>query len=407
MASKRQQKAGFPLPDPIDGWPLLDVCLKIPNAPEYRRAFLGHIYQLGLWANWEKSYLPGDVRARDAAQLWRTVLNQYLEMDCDMGCCPEPNRTRFNADGTYEISYDGGETWESGEDEDPRFTSPSWPPIAGTPGDDLKCKAANNVLQQMKEAQDGFGDQLTGVITVVQLALALAGLAALVFITGGAAAFLVGAFFELAAAIVTLTKAEYDAQFDSEAWDFIFCELFCNVGDDGQFTTSQFNTIVAHLESHFTGNVALTFHSILSGWQLPGMNNAARIPSTANLDCSACAGCGECASKWILFDDFIALGQTISYGDDWVEVPSYHATNGTSYVIIKTIDPSDCCEMDSYEFMSGSTDATFGVTQCNNTVSEYAPQFPAPILGSGGCVNHMYWTSNTDFTIRIHFKDCS
>lgn len=403
MPSKRQKKAGFELPDPVLGYPLLDVCLKIPNAPEYRRAFLGHLNKLGLWAIWEKSYLPGDTRARDAAELWRETLNQYLEMDCDMGCCPEPNRTRFNADGTYEISYDGGVTWESGENDDPRFTSPSFPPIDGTPGDDLKCKAANNVLQQMKEAQDGFGDQLTGVITIVQLALALAGLAALVFITGGAAAFMVGAFFELAAAIVTLTKAEYDAEFDSDAWDFIFCELFCNVGDDGQFTTAQFNTVVAHLESHFTGNVALTFHSILSGWQLPGMNNAARVPSTADLDCSAC--CPDCNSIWSLFDDFIALGQTMTHGDGFIEIEALGPFSGLYYVIIKTDDIANGCYVAGAEIIVSGAAVDHGYSDVNYAYTEYAPQFN-PALGYGDCCNHIYMYSSAPFTVRFTMAEC-
>lgn len=405
MPSNRQKKAGFELPDPVLGYPLLDVCLKIPNAPEYRRAFLGHLYKLGLWAIWEKSYLPGDTRARDAAELWRETLNQYLEMDCDMGCCPKPNRTRFNADGTYEISYDGGETWESGENEDPRFTSPSLPPISGTPGDDLKCKAANNVLQQMKEAQDGFGDQLTSGITIVQLALALAGLAALVFITGGVASFLVGAFFELAAAIVTLTKAEYDAQFDSDAWDFIFCELFCNCGDDGQFTTAQFNTIVAHLESHFTGNVALTFHSILTGWQLPGMNNAARIPSTANLDCSGCE-CGD-IRIYVQGND-LGGGHEISYVDGILTASSVPQDGGNILYVCfdenASINPvaPDVNICGSFTELSSGGAALVAYNPCGSGSQVATGLTPPTAL----CGNSFVYTSASPFTITVTGAAC-
>jgi hypothetical protein len=161
----------------------MDVCLKIPDAPEYRRAFVGHLYQLGLWASWEKSYLPGDTRAKEAGQLWRDVLNQYLDMGCEMGCCcPEPNGTRFNADGSSSVTYDGGETWVPNPD-DPRTTAPQLPPPTTTPGDDTKCKAANNALQQIKNAQAEFAASLGTGLGLLQLALAIAGVVALVFFT--------------------------------------------------------------------------------------------------------------------------------------------------------------------------------------------------------------------------------
>lgn len=405
MPSKRQKKAGYLLPSPVVGWPLLDVCLKIPNAPEYRRAFIGHLNQLGLWANWEKSYLPGDVRARDAAELWRETLNKYLEMDCFMPCCDEPQQLRINPDGSTSVSTDGGTTWTPNLD-DPRTTAVQLPPPATAPGDATKCKAANNVLQQMQDAQAAFAANLGTGATLLQLALAIAGIVALVLFTTGAAAFLVPIVLELAGGIVTLSAAAYNALFTTEVWQYVLCQLYCNIGEDGIFTQGNFNDISANLDSHFTGNLALSFSGTLQGWQLNGLNNAARIPGASNLDCSAC-DCGGCdVGKWILFDDFVGAGQTISYGADYVEVPSYHASNGTSYVILHTGDISNCCQVDHFEFISGSTDASFGYTNCNNAVDEYSPAHPAPNLGYGGCINHVYMTSNTNFTVRIFFVPC-
>lgn len=78
MTSKRQKNKGFQLPEDIDGHELICVSLKIPNIREYRAAFLGHLYQLGKWWTWEKSYINDDTRAKQAGEYWRSLLETYL-----------------------------------------------------------------------------------------------------------------------------------------------------------------------------------------------------------------------------------------------------------------------------------------------------------------------------------------
>jgi len=404
MTSQRQKKAGFLLPSPVDGWPLMDVCLKIPDAPEYRRAFVGHLYQLGLWASWEKSYLPGDTRAKEAGQLWRDVLNKYLDMGCEMGCCcPEPNGQRFNADGSSSVTYDGGETWVPNPD-DPRTTAPQLPPPTTPPGDDTKCKAANNVLQQMKDAQSEFSNNLESGKNLLQLALAIAGVIALVFFTGGAASFLVPIALELAAGILTITKADYDAMFTTGVWDYVLCTVYCNMGENGDFSQSNFNEIMAKFDTHFSGNLALTFSGIMQGWQLIGLQNAARIPSTSNLDCSGC-NCAGCASLFDIGTGFIGGGVVIARDDTSLTVQSTIVGGSRSQIGITTGNPDVCCICNLPEVISGTYGDLVDWIACGDPIAGSSIHFG---MVGPECVNSMlmFQDNGVIFTVKFTMGDC-
>jgi len=81
---------GYPLPDPVTGYPLICVTLKIPDVLQYRQDFIGHMWQLGKWWNWEQSGLPGDDRAARAAAYWRELLFEHMKIgDCPVDCCDD------------------------------------------------------------------------------------------------------------------------------------------------------------------------------------------------------------------------------------------------------------------------------------------------------------------------------
>lgn len=82
---------GYPLPDgPISGYPLICVTLKIPDAPQYRQDFIGHIWELGKWWNWAHTGQPGDTRATQAAQYWRDLLYAHFTIgECPVDCCDD------------------------------------------------------------------------------------------------------------------------------------------------------------------------------------------------------------------------------------------------------------------------------------------------------------------------------
>lgn len=80
--SKVGADKGYLLPDEITGHDLRCVCLFIPDAQEYRQAFLGQVYELSKWWVWEKSYTEGDTRASEAAKYWYEIIHRYLDMTC-------------------------------------------------------------------------------------------------------------------------------------------------------------------------------------------------------------------------------------------------------------------------------------------------------------------------------------
>lgn len=110
MTSKAQRNKGWILPEVLTGYDLIDVCLKIPDNDRYRAAFRGLLWQLGKWYNWEKSYTPGDTRAKEAAEYWREILHLYLDIGCE-GTTMFELRQNPDEPCLLEQSTDGGLTW--------------------------------------------------------------------------------------------------------------------------------------------------------------------------------------------------------------------------------------------------------------------------------------------------------
>ena len=95
------RKLGALLPDPLSGYALRQFCMSIPDAPEYRQAFWGQVWQLGNETFWQKD-TPDDDRAEIAAQVWREIL-QPVQMSFDAletceltdACQSYPNTATF------------------------------------------------------------------------------------------------------------------------------------------------------------------------------------------------------------------------------------------------------------------------------------------------------------------------
>lgn len=81
---------GYPLPSgAIDGYPLICVRMMIPDEPQYRRDFFGHMWLLGKWWSWEHG-TPGDTRAKTAGEYWRDLLFDHLVIEeCPVDCCDD------------------------------------------------------------------------------------------------------------------------------------------------------------------------------------------------------------------------------------------------------------------------------------------------------------------------------
>lgn len=277
----------------------------------------------------------------------------------NMNCCVPP-LTRIAADGSLEVSTDGGSTWTpaAGTD-DPRNLAPQLAPLTGEDGDDKRCKAANNCVRQMKDLQAQWSDSLDSGLTLIALGLAFAGAIAGLFLTAGTAAvFLVPAILNLVAAVAGTGSAAYDDLFTPDVWDFALCQFYLHCEPDGSFTQTEFNNIMANFDTEFTGNLALAFSGAMQGWQLVGLNRVARIASSDNLDCSACDATCDADIWEIVTYSGSPVGSITSRGSNWIIVQGgSHGDFGTPWnAMIQTPANDICCIPVSVEWLTGDHD---------------------------------------------------
>jgi len=338
-------------PIPIARWdddPL--YCLKIND--EWVSHLIGVLNAMDQPDTWQGTQEEID----DARQQVNEIILALMEA-CGMTdfCCIPP-LTQMNEDGSISVSYDGGATYIPATTEDPRKAAPQLPPLPdlGT-GHDNKCRAANDVTRQLKDLQAQWAANLGGGLTILQLALAFAGAVAALFLSGGTlAAILVPALLTLAAAVVGTGEEAYNDLFTSDVWDHVLCTLFCNCQADGSYTVGDFNNISADFDSFFTGTVALAFSSALRAWQVEGLNQASKVPSTDNLSCDEC-GCDlGCGTDWSIFGDEPTHfhGQIIDAGADYVTVMS--GASGHHYILIRTANNTIGCVVTEIETISGT-----------------------------------------------------
>lgn len=392
-----------PTPIPEAAWndePLF--CLEVNDE------WVSHILGVLIALDQQDTWIGTDDEIFAARQQVNEIMAAFMER-CAMDCCLPP-LTRLTDDGGMEVSYDGGVTWNPATTEDPRKSAPQLPilPTTGT-GAGNKCRAANDVVRQFKDAQTAFKDQLGGGLTVLQLALAFASAVAVLFLTAGTlSAVLVPALLTLAAAIVGTGATAYDDLFTSDVWDDLLCKVYCRVGGDGTFETSGYTGLLTDIDSVFTGNVALTFSSILRGWQLEGLNNAAKTPSTDNASCDECV-CAGCGALWSIFGDDPTHfhGVILDFGEDFVTVHSGEASH--CYTLIRTPDNTQGCVVTEFEMIEG-TFVNSGGSLVGETITEGAPNhFPADIVAGGDCMAYIQLDNSgvdTPYTVKIHFTAC-
>ena len=268
------------------------------------------------------------------------------------GCCNDQVVLhRVTTDGEMEISTDDGVTWVP-DPNDPRVTATQLANTIPGSGTEKKCNAANNALGNIQDAQASFAASLTSATTILGLALEIATAIAILFFTVGTTAeALIPLIISAAIALFGVLETDYNAEFTTTVWNQLVCDMYCTVGSNGQWNTSQFNDLLALLDTDFTGNVALTFHAILTGWGTVGLNNAAIVGDATESDCSDCdcpLTCGDPAG--------FTVGTVIStgvneLGQPYVEIQTEDTGAGDFQYIewgdfaTLTIPPNICCRV--------------------------------------------------------------
>lgn len=213
-------------------------------------------------------------------------------------CCEDNVYTRFNDEGIMETSTDG-ETWEENREDDPRFDPPSLPPLTGTPGEDLRCEAANNVTGYLNSVAD---DLIADSASWAGLTAILGAVVAILFVilavgSGGALSpLLIG----LAGALLATGSSAFDAAMTGGVYQTFVCIVYCNTPDDGLYTEANWQAIKAAVLSELTGIASKFLHDTVNSLGIAGLNNASRTGISAGLDCDEC----PCDDTWCYLFDF-------------------------------------------------------------------------------------------------------
>jgi hypothetical protein len=370
------------------------LCLQIPNDPTWISNFVGLLAQPTYWFNWQRDEARS---GKVLAQYWTKLFDQidWSTMSC---CCPTP-LIIINADGSISVSTDGGVTYHPDNSADPRYTLPQPPPLPGDDGPDKKCAASNAIVRQMKDIQAGNAAQIGTATTLAAMAAATIALAILVFFDPALIPFLIGLVFELAAMLLGTTASAYNALFTDDVWSWILCEFYCKMSEDGQIPADQFVNIQADFDTHFSGDVALTFSTMLNVWQLPGLNRAAKMATTDNLSCDGC--CPSCTDLWQLRDDFPGdFGVITERTSTSITIETTIPIPSTYYIDINTGGVDDCCYMTSYEILASSASVGLAATNCGSSAD------PVITIATEGCFNRLQPQSSQPFTIKFNFSEC-
>jgi hypothetical protein len=304
--TKNWKKTGYLIPDVIEPEENICICVPVPKDWGHINAFLGQITELAKWLTWEKD---GTDSALRSARRWMEITQCVIdEVNCKMtsgcGCGNDnPTNTRINPEtGLYEVSYDGGVTWQPDPGNDPRSSGTVFPPIPGNPGDDLRCQAANSALGFLQAVQAAELEGLENNATIAEFATMVLGFLAAI---GFAFAFVPTAIAALLYFVVNFfghqIAADFEAAFDEDKWDELFCILYCNMEDDGSFTEAGWLAVKDELDNDISdyGLGWMFNHINLIG--TVGLTNAARSSYPGTRECDEC----PCEEGWCYEFNFL------------------------------------------------------------------------------------------------------
>lgn len=328
-----------------------------------------------------------------------TFKNQ-LEYKLMSGCCPDNDIIhRYTSEGIYESSNDGGDTWYTDPDNDPRNEWVSAPPLSGENGEGKKCAAADNITAQFHIWADNLVELLEAGTLITAIAAAIVGfIASVVFASGVGAAWGV-LLFSLAAALFAEGSSGFDDDMTEDVYDAFRCILYCNVQADGTFTEENIVEILEQITEQFDGVVEAFFYSIVSTMRSVGMSNTATLGSATADDCGDCDCSPACIDP-----DFIMHGNLIAQTTNSIDIQSVFTTyNGVPayWAVYGALEMDWCCYYCSFAVQSGSIDSG-SLYDCVTGGSAGGPGLKRRVE---------FYSNSSPFVIRYNFDidgtDCS
>lgn len=325
-----------------------------------------------------------------------------------MGCgCGESGLpSRYNSDGDFQVSYDGGTTWVNAPDEDPRNNvTLSPPPVIGE-GEDGKCKAANSGVAMFKKQQSDNNKLIQGAASIAEISaqvIAFIIAAGLATITGGAGIVLVGAINAFISGVIA---SEFESAFDDAFWDKFLCALYCNMGDDLTFDEGQFQAVKGEMltESNILARTWIDKYLFALGAK--GLTNLIRMGALGTLSCDNC-DCPGCEMEdWDLWSSrYSNLGTVVERGDDYIEMTSQLAPDFGAQAV--GITSSHCCYYDKVELVDGTLPGFVLAWYCG-TANTGSANFSGGLNSIPADQQYntiVFYGGFTPFTIRIYMAD--
>jgi len=335
----------------------------------------------------------------------------------DMTCCDGSDLTivvmsRITIDGRLEISIDGGGVWTPSPN-DPSSHVVEYPPPVDAGVSATKCDAASNgkqhYLDLIAEVSNGF-DTTATLLDFLKLVADIVLDILLVFLANPEGIPFVDALIEMlfgtVKAVYAAHKTAWDDYWTSDETDKILCALYCNISDDGRFTSDQYAAFVSKLKADLTPSAQKDlFINIITSTGVEGVNKLCAYGSAADSDCSSCA-CGCLLSDWTEINS-----QPVTRPNDGViEVAGYQLGGGDVHYYAGIEAPSDSgdCREIAAEVISGDVSATGNIRFWSECGEGVVTTHASPFFGSGvTCYRTIYYQSDNPFTVRFTcFVDC-
>lgn len=340
------------------------IQIYIPNDVYDRGAFWGALWELTFSYNWQ-SFSEG--QSRLMADLWRDIWTEAYERSNGVNCCnDQPVLHRFDpVTGYPQVSYDNGTTWVP----DPASIQNQiqlYPPLVGEGSSSTKCDAATNASEHVNELITATGENLNTAATVFELAVGVAAAVLALFLIIVSAGALTAPVTAVATAIwaaatgaFELGIAGYNAYWTADKQDAILCAIFCNIGENGQFTEAQYQAFRTKVKSTLPASPALDIvMTAINAGGAVGMSQMASYGNAALADCGSCTCDDSCnIDMWSIWNGEEPYGSIVSTGDGFIvlDLQLAPATVGEYYVRMKTPSIDQCCVITGWEVVSGGT----------------------------------------------------
>lgn len=390
-------RPNFPIPDELTPETFC-LCLQIPNNPIWKQVFAGLLAEPIYWFNWQRD---ADHSGKTVSQYWQTLYDQidWSDMSC---CCDQPPAIyRYNSDGVYQRSTDGGATWTNAPGYDYRNTSTVFPPPSAIGITNTKCQAADGVVFTIN---DEIVQALDESFAAAQI-LALIAAVLLAILSAGSLAALTPLITAIGSAIIDVGVTATQAAFTTAVKNRLRCNIFSHMTTDDDIDQAGFEAVLAQITTDESGIAETILYGIVNAAGRVGIVNMLRSnKGDPDADCSDCEPCiGFDMSLW----DTDQLGHDPNYGTidpttrtcNQVDIVAVSA-GGVYRVQWQGTGASDCVLGLGHGALSGAYDTTQTyIKLCGTALSAaYSIQNNSFAVQ---CVNSIILQSGSPFTVRI------